>query len=392
MQPKQEHIVMKNEKGIVLVVVIMLMAVLVLLGTTAIMVTTTDMKISSNYREGTRAFYNADAGVETVIAYLRTNTVVSYYPTANATTEIINAGTCPTANNCRTVPTPVPCTCAQIPVTVPTGFLFSNSVNIYGYDVSKRIYLFRMTGTGYNNASKTIETYIAKLTFSDEPVAADGAVAMYGGGPAVQFKTGGGGGYAVDGHDYPVPPSSTCNGSACETTATASPAVPGLYTVMSPTITGNEAAHLGGVPTKTLGASRQTEYNDFVNNVLASGLYQATLGTRANPAITVIPNGATLNGTGNGAGIIIVDDGGSLQISGNFEYEGLVILRGSGKVFGAGTGNIFGSLITIGHTAKLIDLTGGVNLFYSSTALGNLSNINNPSANTTIRVAWRDVF
>src|SRR5665647_2828444 len=73
MQSKQEHIVMKNEKGIVLVVVIMLLAVLVLLGSTAIMVTNTDMKISSNYRSGSQAFYIAEAGLEQARDQLRIN-------------------------------------------------------------------------------------------------------------------------------------------------------------------------------------------------------------------------------------------------------------------------------------------------------------------------------
>jgi hypothetical protein len=393
MQSKQEHIVMKNEKGIVLVVVIMLMAVLVLLGTTAIMVTTTDMKISSNYREGTRAFYNADAGVDTVIAYLRTNTVS--YPTTDAAATVIAENT-----------TCSPVFCTPIPLTVPTGFSFAakvlllplppriTPVYLYGKNVADKLYVFRMTGTGYNNASETLEVYIKRVPLY--PEGADGAVAMYGGGPAVQFKTGGGGGYAVDGHDYPVPTNSSCNGSACNTTATALPAVPGLFTVMTPTLTGDVGAHLGGAtPVQKIGASREAEYNDFAQMIIDSGstgtpLYQDTLGTRTNPAITVIPNGTTLNGTGNGAGIIIIDNGGSLQVNGNFEYEGLVILRGTGRVFGAGTGNIFGSIITIGHTAKLIDLTGAINLFYSSAALSNLSNIN--SINTTQRVAWRNVL
>ena len=371
--------ILGDEKGMVLAVTLMMIAALILLGTTAVTTVTTDIKIAANYREGQKALYNAEAGVEQVIANLRTNYV--RYATANATTTIINGGTCPTGS------------CTQISVNVPTGFSFSNSVNIYGYDISKRIYLFRMTGTGANNASKTIEAYIAKFTFSNNPVAADGAVAMYGLGPAVAFKVGAGGGYAIDGHDYPVPPSATCNGSACDTTATALPAVPGLFTVMSPALTGQVGAHLGGTdPPAAVGDSRETEYNNFVNNVLVNNLYQSTLGTRTNPAITVISNPATLNASGNGAGIIIVDDGGTLNINGNFEYEGLVILRGTGRVFGAGTANIFGSMITIGHLTKLIDLTGGVNLFYSSEALANLSNINNSSDNKTIRVAWRDVL
>jgi len=351
--------ILGNEKGMVLAVTLMLIAALVLLGTTAVTTVTTDIKIAANYREGQVALYNAEAGVEQVIAYLRTNTVT--YPTASAPAVTIT-------------------------VSCPTGFNFNTSV-VMNYVAPGR-YRFQMTGTGANNASKTIEAYIVKNSYI--PAGADGAVAMYGGGPAVAFKVGAGGGYAVDGHDYPVPTDSSCNGSACNTTASSTLlAVPGLFTVMSPTLTGNYGAHLEGNPDQTLGLSRETEYNDLVNKVLTEGLYQPTLGTRTSPAVTVIPNGITLNASGNGAGIIIVDDGGSLSINGNFEYEGLVILRGTGRVFGAGTGNIFGSLITIGHAAKLIDLTGSINLFYSSAAIANLSNIN--SLNTTKKTAWRDV-
>jgi len=352
--------VLGNEKGMVLAVTLMMIAVLALLGTTAVMTVTTDLKIAGNYRQSQVALYNAEAGVEQVIAHLNANTVT--YPTTAGAPSTIT-------------------------VSCPTGYNFNTSV-VINYVAPNR-YKFQMTGTGANNASKTIETHIRKA--SDIPPATDGAVAMYGGGPQVQFKTGVGGGYAVDGHDYPVPTNSSCNGSACNTTAdgTLDPAA-GLFTVQAPALSGNVGAHLGGDPTQEIGPSRETEYNDFVNKVLTESLYQTTLGTRANPAVTVVPNGITLNGTGNGAGIIIVDDGGQLEINGNFEYEGLVILRGSGRVFGSGTGNIFGSLITIGHLTKLIDLTGSINLFYSSAAIANLSKIN--SLNTTQRTAWRDVL
>ena len=356
--PIDHKSILGDEKGMVLAVTLMMIAALILLGTTAVTTVTTDIKIASNYREGQKALYNAEAGVEQSIAYLRTNTVA--YPTTSTPTTIT--------------------------VSCPTGFNFNTSV-VINYVAPNR-YRFQMTGTGANNASKTIEAYIGRVSLA--PQAADGAVAMYGGGPAVAFKTGVGGGYAVDGRDFPVPASPTCNGSACETTATALPAVPGLFTVMSPTVTGNEAAHLEGNPDRTLGPSRETEYNDFVNYVLANNLYQTTLGTRASPAVTVIPNGTTLNGSGNGAGIIIVDNGGALQVNGNFEFEGLVILRGTGRIFGAGTGNIYGTVITIGHTSKLIDLTGTIDLRYSSEALANLANIN--SLSQVRRTAWRDVF
>ncbi len=53
-----------DEKGLVLVVSLMMVAVIILLGTTAVLTTSTDMKISANYRTGNQAFYVAEAGIE----------------------------------------------------------------------------------------------------------------------------------------------------------------------------------------------------------------------------------------------------------------------------------------------------------------------------------------
>ena len=360
MQFPQSLKIINNEKGMVLVVSVMLLAVLVLIGFTALNVTTTGMKISSNYREGTRAFYNAEAGVETVIEYLRTNNIT--YPT----------GTTPTT----------------ITVSCPTGYNFNTSV-VINY-VSPNSYKFRMTGTGANNASRTIEAYIKKVPLY--PEGADGAVAMYGGGPQVALKSGANpqDNYSINGQDYPVPANAACNGSACATSPdTTKPALPGLYTVMAPTITGT-LSYLNGNPDSTLGPSREIEWDGFVNNVITNNLYQTTLGTRTNPAVTLVPSGTVLAGTYNGAGIIIVDNGGEVKLAGNGCFEGIIILRGTGKVTGVGTNNVYGSIITIGHTSKLISATGVVNMYYSSAALANLSNIN--SINQAKRAAWRDVF
>ena len=53
-----------DEKGLVLVVSLMMVAVIMLLGTTAVMTTSTDMKISANYKTGNQAFYVSEAGIE----------------------------------------------------------------------------------------------------------------------------------------------------------------------------------------------------------------------------------------------------------------------------------------------------------------------------------------
>jgi Tfp pilus assembly protein PilX len=61
-----------DEKGMVLVLGLLLVAVLSLVGTTAVMTSTTDMKINSNYKSGAQAFYIAEAGIERARAQLMT--------------------------------------------------------------------------------------------------------------------------------------------------------------------------------------------------------------------------------------------------------------------------------------------------------------------------------
>lgn len=68
---RKDKITVKNERGNVLVTVILLMAFLVGIGTTAIMQTSTDLNISSNYRLSEEAFYAAEAGIEEARARLR---------------------------------------------------------------------------------------------------------------------------------------------------------------------------------------------------------------------------------------------------------------------------------------------------------------------------------
>ncbi|PJA48993.1 MAG: hypothetical protein CO171_06115, partial [Syntrophobacterales bacterium CG_4_9_14_3_um_filter_49_8] len=52
-----------DEKGMVLVVGLLLIVVLMMIGTTAVMTSTTDMKISGNYKTSNQAFYAAEAGI-----------------------------------------------------------------------------------------------------------------------------------------------------------------------------------------------------------------------------------------------------------------------------------------------------------------------------------------
>jgi hypothetical protein len=57
------RLIHKNEKGMVLPLGLMFLAIIAILGTTAVIVTTTDLKIGSNYRASEQAFYVAEAGI-----------------------------------------------------------------------------------------------------------------------------------------------------------------------------------------------------------------------------------------------------------------------------------------------------------------------------------------
>ena len=56
------RITYNNEKGFVLPLGLIFLAIIALLGTTAVIVTTTDLKIGSNYKLSQQAFYAAEAG------------------------------------------------------------------------------------------------------------------------------------------------------------------------------------------------------------------------------------------------------------------------------------------------------------------------------------------
>ena len=57
------RMIYNNEKGMVLPLGLMFLAIIAILGTTAVIITTTDLKIGSNYRASKQAFYIAEAGL-----------------------------------------------------------------------------------------------------------------------------------------------------------------------------------------------------------------------------------------------------------------------------------------------------------------------------------------
>jgi hypothetical protein len=139
-----------------------------------------------------------------------------------------------------------------------------------------------------------------------------------------------------------------------------------------------------------------TDWKDFAENIENENIGNTFdenddsvyLGTRDDPQITILESGFSLTGGVSGAGVLIVK--GDAHFGGNFHYEGIVIvLKEEGKdidFFSAGTPNVFGSVIVAGENNIDVSLLGTADIYYSSKAIQNISNIKNLKK----IVAWSD--
>ncbi|HOC87890.1 MAG TPA: PilX N-terminal domain-containing pilus assembly protein [Prolixibacteraceae bacterium] len=155
-----------NDKGMVMAIILMLVAVLVILGTTGILTVTTDMKISSNFRENARALYDAEAGVNAVIAKVNDGTF-----------------TWPATGNSQVVT-----------VACPSDFKFNGcagagTTSVTVTNVDGTYYQFQVTGYGYNNAAKTIEVRFKRKPAFDFGLFADGVVDLKASGQVYSYNS-----------------------------------------------------------------------------------------------------------------------------------------------------------------------------------------------------------
>ena len=136
-------LIYKNEKGMVLPLGLMFLAIITLLGTTAVILTTTDLKIGSNYRASEQAFYDADAGVQYVLKKLAVDLDDSDSTTVDLTAD--------------------PEEPISLTYTTPSGFSFTVPTQLTPLGSDQ--YCFSVTGHVPNNSSEaTIE-----VVFSAEP-------------------------------------------------------------------------------------------------------------------------------------------------------------------------------------------------------------------------------
>lgn len=95
-----------NQKGIVLILSLVFLSILALLGSTAVVLTTTDMKIGDNYKQNAQAVSAAQAGVAEALTRLKGSNTASGYAGDSGTTAdpwwsayILTSGSWTTAND-----------------------------------------------------------------------------------------------------------------------------------------------------------------------------------------------------------------------------------------------------------------------------------------------------
>jgi PilX N-terminal len=131
---------LKDDKGITLVVVLMTMAILLSVIGAGLLFSGVNTKITSNYQQGTRAFYAADAGLGEAVSSLGANQAAVEAITINR--DLNGDGRLRYRGGTRTIPGPV----AQFVGTRPgtgdslgsglSGYNESNGFSYYQYQLS----------------------------------------------------------------------------------------------------------------------------------------------------------------------------------------------------------------------------------------------------------------
>ena len=413
-----------NEKGMVLPLGLMFLAIIAILGTTAVIVTTTDLKIGSNYRASEQAFYAAEAGTEEARARLRGSSTAYVGDSASSPDPLwsvyLSSG-------------------SWTPSSDDPNFDSSytnTSVSSLQADIS---YLVKIRHKREHDAEQAGHTtssphyYDGDLNLGTNPASAPGSIIYYGYGDpsqpttAVQFTTSVATEYKpveiitaygqssnslkiieVEVVRNPGPlikaalyavGDITGNGSALSVDGNdncgAAPVKPPIYT-LDPSITNTSGSptFLGNPATPQQGTD-SIDIAGYVNDLMASATQVITAdqsGTSygsasnfptcySNTSDPYNVNGLKLSNV-TGYGILLVE--GDLTLGGGFVWNGLILVTGTLVFNGGGSGiNIKGAVLA----NQTIDINGGVDVRYDSCMVDD--SLNNQSLNTTI---WKEAY
>jgi hypothetical protein len=390
-----------NESGMVLLVSLLVILVLILVGTTSIMTTSTDLKISGNYKTGEKAFYVAEAGIEAARKNLRSDLA-----TKNLTAILgscANGGTLSDSSDIYNFYSNGAFITKNQPYIPEVSFADGRYQVYLTNDQAEGVTSttdanLKVTATSFgfgpNGSMAIVQSVLKYFTLPDLP----GAIVLPG--PDVIFNAPNSNAYTVAGGNKSAV-SLTSSDSEATVEKNIDPKRLDQYTCLNGTENGincinNEAANFSD-SYKTV--SGITSLYNTIASVADSTLTgpvtvnDATLGTSSDPQIVVVEGDAVI-GPKDGAGILVVT--GTLTLKGNFKYSGLIMCIGQGKVLrdGAGNGDIYGSIFVANTNDAASNNQLGIPTF--DTSGGGTSDIwydpseiNPPSGRTFLKVSWK---
>ena len=380
----------------VLVVSLLLLSVMLVIAFSAIMMTSTDLKMTGHFRSNKKVFYFAEAGLEEAKARMRVgaaNPIADNHPTQTSWAAYIgseNKAQQKGYNSGNAMHIRVSSDQADMGYVVRIvhqtdgagGILYWGDANKNGVNerttsygpAMRNIYLVSSEGT-YAGSSRVIEAEIAKLPPVNVPAALSVNASTTVKGSSTHII----GTDACGGNDLPGISSSNSPGSII---LSGDPNIEGVgvpaiayngtvidvqnlintykktanftYTVSNATHTASTTPGPGdnwGTP--TAGATSQSPSSCSVRNIV----YYNTGGT-----------GIQLSGGVSGCGMLLVE--GDLKLSGNFSWYGPIITTGSLSILGGGNKNITGGILSGGSTTNAEDAIGGnTNIVYCSQAM-----------------------
>jgi len=416
------RMICNNEKGFVLPVGLMFLAIIAILGTTAVIITTTDLKIGTNYKLSEQAFYAAEAGIEEARARLRGSSTAyagdSASPFNPFWSVYLSSGSwTPSSDdpdfNSSYTNTSVSSLQTDISYLVKIRHKREYDAEQAGHTISLPHYYDGDGDTGTNSASApgniiyygygnpTTPTTACRFTTSGatehKPVE---IITAYGQssnslkiieveveqnpGPLVNAAlyakgnvTGNGSAVSIDGND-------NCG---------AAPAKDSIYTLSPATTT------LNGHPTLTPAETQGTDSIDiagYVNGlkpsateiIIADTTSTDSFGDAGNFVTCYSNTSDPFNVQGlkmtssTGYGTLLVE--GDLKMSGTFEWYGLILVTGTLTFSGGGTGiNIHGAVLA----NNTVDINGNIDIKYDSCMVD--KSLNNLSLNI---ISWKESY
>jgi len=349
--------VVSNQKGFVLIAALTLLTLLTLLGTTAYILSSTDIKVGGNFRDSQLALQVAMAGAQKARAQLNSELFPVSGTVVSLSAELAaKKGANNVLNGYASGTDDVALANGSLNGSSYIAYLTNDALDANGQysttDANSKV-LITSVATGPNSASARVEMVV----YSPSDLASSPA-AVYSKGDV----TGNGSSLTVSGND-------SCGaGSALAPIYTKDPARTNM----------NGNPTLSGSPSTSQHGSTNFDIVDYIaklkggaTTTLTADQNGATYGSSTNYVTVYSDTNNPPNNQGlklqniTGYGILLVT--GDLELGGGFQWNGIILATGSVTLNGGGGGiNIQGLIFTGTSTLTDITINGGNVIGYDS--------------------------